>query len=190
MTTRDGRLAQRPIAHPEDLAPTLSALMTTVAMPSDETTRPEEHPSRTPDADVQPTVRDVAPQLPVPSSNGGHVVIAGAVGARWGTPSQLVGPLLQVSAGLSIPHWELGVFAEIQPIHASPSELPDGFRMWSAGAGLAAGARIPAGAFALVGGARLGVGIVSQTATPDSEGNAQDATEIKLEASAARSPNR
>jgi hypothetical protein len=47
--------------------------------------------------------------------------------------------------------------------------------MWSAGAGIAVGARLPAGALSFVTGARLGAGITSETASPDNEVDTMDA---------------
>ncbi len=174
MTTRDGRLAQRPILRPEDLTPTLSALMTTVAVSSGEASHREDRPLRATAVVKVPPAGDADQDASnAPRPHGGHVVIAGAVGARWGAPNQLLGSVVQVAAGVSLAHWELGVFAEVEPVHSSSFNVPGGFKMWSACAGIAAGVRLPTGPLALAGGARLGAGIVSETAT--SQGDAQDA---------------
>src|SRR5262249_1122025 len=159
-----------PIGSPADLPPTLSALITTIGVTSIDPPSEEAPPSRT-----AGTAAPVAPPDAItrtsaaPGASNGHVALGGAVGARWGSPNRVLGPIFEVPAGLALSRWELGVYTELAPFHASSFNAPDDFRMWSAGAGIAVGARLPAGTFSLVTGVRLGAGVVSETATAESD---------------------
>jgi len=152
-TTKDGRTAERYVATPEELKPTVDALRV-------------QAPAAAPEPAPQPTA---APAEPVPAStpqpepaerandDDAPIRFALFTGARGGADS-LVSPLLSTALSLTFRHLELGatLSSELQYVDVQGMRPAD--RQTSTAAlGLHAGARSPWGAADVLAGGRVAI---------------------------------
>jgi hypothetical protein len=170
-TTADGRTAERELAEPEELAPTLHALRVTgplAAAPEREPPTDSSPPGLAiaqarPEADRGPEPRSSSKTTRVDSSPS----FAFLAGARGGE-SQLASPILRASASVALEHWELGVLGgfDLHYGHVPAASAPSDTWAWLAGVGV--GRRELVGSVALLGGGRLMLAALRQEA--DAEG--------------------
>lgn len=140
--TVDGRMAARLLHAPEDITPTLEALLVTAA-PSLSAQEPVQIPEKTRDMDA-PKTKNVPAKAEMPRDSGlaPRFLFGISAGGRFGADEMLFGPALLVRASYALSSWELGVRAEYTPMY---SRLlggdPNGFLMYSFAANIAIGRR-------------------------------------------------
>jgi hypothetical protein len=163
---RDGRRAQRRLAHPDELMPTVVALG--VRGPS-EGSRPvlddsPTAPARTADAVSPP---DSPPSAPAAAPAEARALFAVLGGARGGT-GRLVSPVLAGAAAIALDRWELGLnlALELQYFDLQISD-PDGPSS-AASIGVTVGRREPIADVELLFGARSMVAAVNDESVKDS----------------------
>ena len=176
--TTDGRRAVRALMSPEDIAPSLAALLET--LPS-ETPRPEPPPSMSSPAEVaqppaSPSVGGAAsppgtrvaatpaaaavPVTPAAPSPEVHFIIGGSAGVRLGLGGAYATPAFALRPSGTFGAWELSGTVEYDPSYSYlPGGLPPGFKLWSFVAGLQVGRREEIGGVSL--GYGLGLGVAS-----------------------------
>ncbi len=146
-TTRDGRTAERKLARPAELQPTVEALLVTGRT----ATGPEPPPAA-------PPPRIAEPSRPAP------VVVVSPGPARPTTPKPIVGiglgtrigdhklatPIAELSATLSLTDWELAVLGRWESGYHALDDNPEGRRASGLSAGVAIGRRDPVGGIAVV----------------------------------------
>jgi len=159
--TTDGRRASRALAHPDELAPALEALLErgpssaapeaaspAAALPAPApppATAAEPSPAAQPDAPVRDESTD--------DHSGAAVVFALQTGARSG--SSLVSPVFVGSAALAIDRWELGVVAAYEARYFDlEARVSDELQTGALGLGVGAGRRDPVGSVTLLAGVR------------------------------------
>ena len=155
-TTLDGRQAVRGVGAPEELMPTLEALL--IQLPDD----------------AEPAV--VAPESPNPSvpeqhapearrvpSESGRVLWSALLGARLAGPDAFLSPTLALGAALTLSKWEVGVLAAWSPDyrHLDTDDRPNA-HLASIAAGVAAGRRVRVGKFTAVAGIDLSASILHE----------------------------
>ena len=154
-TTPDGRVAERHVAAPMELKPTIDALR--VQAPTPAPAAPTE-PGSAASAD-QPSPAPPASERPaVTASSDVHIALL--AGMRGGADS-LISPMLSGALSIVGKHWELGagVTAEVQYADATGERPAD--RQGSAAAiGLHGGLREPIGPFDLLAGGRVALGVL------------------------------
>ncbi len=134
-TMADGRRAVRVLHGPDELVPTLEALMTPLPSLARHEAPPPKVASNPPPSDGGP------PKSPPPT---GHLDVMALVGGRVAGPVTLVAPTLDVGASLVLEKWEIGVIANWDPIYVDLDGDDDlhPYRFSSIAAGIEAGRRI------------------------------------------------
>jgi hypothetical protein len=158
LTTRDGRRADRELAKPYEVAPSVDALL--IALDSrivpDETTEPNV-PLDAPETQAPPS-----PAFSSAPKAGTNFLLGAEGGVRWG--GGLAAPTVQASAALRSGRWELGVFGLWETAYWNVG--PYGGPAWSAsglGAGVCLARREPlSSSIDLVGGARVAGAVIHQ----------------------------
>jgi hypothetical protein len=174
--TRDGRRAERRLAHPDELMPTVLALG--VRGSSEESTPvPKDGPmapARAADA-VSPL--DAPPSKPTAAPSEARVLFALLGGSRAGA-GLLMSPVLGGAAAIALERWELGVnlALELQYFDLHLSE-PDGPSS-AASVGVTVGRREPIADVELLFGARSTVAALSDESQKDS--GEQGSAELRL----------
>jgi hypothetical protein len=164
--TRDGRRAERRLAHPDELMPTVVALGVRGA--SEGSTPVLEDgpmaPARAADA-VSPL--DSPPSEPAAAPGGARALVALLGGTRAGA-GRLVSPVLGGAAAIALERWELGInlALELQYFDLHLSE-PDGPSS-AASVGVTVGRREPIADVDLLFGARSMVAAVNDESQKDS----------------------
>lgn len=152
-STRDGRTAERYVATPEELRPTVDALR--VQAPA---ATPEPVPAPPPAAAPAKPVPASTPQPePAERASGDETPLRFAMftGARGGADS-LVSPLLSTALSLTFRHLELGATLSSELKYVDVQGIRPADRQTSTAAlGLHAGARSPWGAADLLAGGRV-----------------------------------
>ena len=97
-------------------------------------------------------------------------MLQGLGGWGFAGPGGYGGAEMELSAGVALRYAEFGAFIDWQP-STSVSNPPKGFKMWMASSGMRVGLRAPAGPVSILGGGRLGVGVISQIADDPTEAN-------------------
>jgi hypothetical protein len=162
--TRDGRRAERRLAHPDELMPTVVAL----GVRGDSETPVLEDgpmaPARAADA-VSPL--DSPPSAPAAAPGEARALIALLGGTRGGT-GRLVSPVLGGAAAIAVGRWELGInlALELQYFNLDLSE-PD-VRTSAASVGVTVGRREPIADAELLFGARSMVAALNDESRKDS----------------------
>jgi hypothetical protein len=164
--TRDGRRAERRLAHPDELMPTVVALgvrgvseSSTPALDDGPTV-----PARAPDA-VSPL--DSPPSEPAAMPGEARALFALLAGTRAGA-GRLMSPVLAGSAAVALERWELGInlALELQYFNLDLSE-PD-VRTSAASVGVTVGRREPIADVELSFGARSMVAALNDESQKDS----------------------
>lgn len=162
-TTVDGRIAVRLLHAPEDIIPTLEALLVTLPVaPPASPTSPSPEPTRGPDK--PPDVGAPSPRFqarhwsPVVSVPTPRFLFGVSVGGRWGIDEMLFGPTIQLRGSYELSAWELGVRAEYAPTYSRLVDGdPQGFQMYSLAASIAIGRRETFSRFAIPIGITMGL---------------------------------
>lgn len=160
--TTDGRRAVRALLAPEELAPTLDALLVTLPPDPPAPEPAPAAPAPTVDAAAPPEpMRAPAPTTrPTTAAPEVHFILGGAVGLRMGFGGVYATPDAALRASGTFGAWELGAIAEYAPYYAYlPGGTPSGFWLWSFIAGVQAGRRESLGNWNL--GYGLGFGVAS-----------------------------
>lgn len=172
-TTTDGRIAVRLLHAPDDIAPTLEALL--VTSPAD---KPLETPVRTVDtipdkpAAVQPepATRANQPRNPTRAAAvpGPQIVFRGMAGLRLGIEGQVFAPAIGLQAAMQFAPWELGFGGEFNPLHLPlAGSAPAGYSMRSFQGHFLFGRLFPRQTFSFRAGASIGVAIVREETDSD-----------------------
>lgn len=164
--TRDGRRAERRLAHPDELVPTVAALgvrgASEISTPvlEDGTTAPARA------ADAVPPL-DSPPSKPAAAPGEARAVFALLGGTRAGA-GRLVSPVLGGAAAIAIEHWELGINLALElqyfDLHLSELDGPSS----AASVGVTVGRREPIADVELSFGARSMVAAVNDESQNDS----------------------
>jgi hypothetical protein len=133
----DGRRAERTLAQPFELAPTVQALLVVL----DASAAADTPPSVSPDPREAPATRIASAEgasagtdvARAPTQNGSSVVLGASAGARYG--SGIASPTIGALGALRLRHWELGVSSSWELDY---KKLGSDGPSWS-GAGLGAG---------------------------------------------------
>ncbi len=172
--TTDGRRAVRALLAPEELAPTLDALL--VTLPPDPPA-PEPAPAATVDTAAPPEPMRASPPAPRPVAPAPtvspevHFILGGAVGLRMGFGGVYATPDAALRASGTFGAWELGAIAEYAPYYAYlPGGTPSGLWLGSCIAGVQAGRRESLGSWNLGYGLGFGVASVHEEAN-DTDGS-------------------
>ena len=141
-TTSDGRIAVRVLHAPEDIAPTLEALLVTLPVEKTIATPPAKTasaPSSPPSA-AEPAKRAVAKAEPQRATR--RMLFEVFTGARFGLDSAFFAPAIGLRATNLFMPWEFGVSGEWNPIYVplTDSALPN-YAMWSFEANIFIGRR-------------------------------------------------
>ena len=145
-TTRDGRRAERSLADPDELGPTIEALRVTVPVAGPP-------PAPPPASEVASEVRPKA----APPTPSGAPIFALLAGARRGGDT-LFSPVLGGVASLMAQRWELALMTalEIQRFDV-PNQTRAGRKSTTVALGVVVGRRVPVGRVDLLGGGRVAV---------------------------------
>lgn len=135
--TRDGRVAERSVAQPDELGPLVEALVA-ASSPAPRATEP-------------PTSGTAAPTSPAPAAPppATELVWSVGLGGRASAPGgklnrRYLSPAFEVGAGGVVGLWELGVLGEWAPSYVDRTKTdPPGFAMSSVLFGVHFGRRIP-----------------------------------------------
>lgn len=160
--TTDGRRAVRALLAPEELAPTLDALLVTLPpdAPAPEPVTPAPAPPVDAAVRVEPRPAPPPATRPATASPEVHFLLGGAAGVRLGFGGAYASPDAALRASGTFGAWELGAIAEYAPYYAYlPGGTPSGFWLWSFIAGVQAGRRESVGNWNL--GYGLGFGVAS-----------------------------
>ncbi len=155
--TRDGRLAVRPVRQPDELVPTLDALL--VPLPA---------PAPTPTiAETSPTESDKPTGQTPPDNPSASLLLSALAGGRVSAPDGYLSFNLALGASLILKHWELGIVAQANPAyrHLDDDDLPNA-RLSDIGAGIIAGRRIPLGDVTVIAGGSLSASILHEKWSP------------------------
>ncbi len=152
-TTIDDRMAVRLLHAPEDITPTLEALLVT-ATPSLSSSEPALAPMNAHETDATKTnipaktEMFVENRLAPPSENrlaprfAPRFLFGISAGGRFGADEMLFAPTLLVRGAYALSSWELGVRAEYTPMYSRPLDGDlKGFLMYSFAANIAIGRR-------------------------------------------------
>lgn len=170
-TTKDGRTAERYVATPEELKPTVDALRVQAPAPT-----PEPEPAPQPAAPAKPEPASTPQPEAAERANDDDAPIRFALftGARGGADS-LVSPLLSTALSLTFRHLELGVTLSSELQYVDVQGMRPADRQTSTAAlGLHAGARSPWGAADVLAGGRVAIATLltrdheSRVCPPDS----------------------
>lgn len=175
-TTTDGRRALRALMSPDELGPSLDALLVTLApepappvSPTPAPTAPNrvEPPTtwREPRVNGVPEASPAGQQVPS-SARELHFQLAASGGVRLGFGGVYATPAIALRPSGSFGAWELAGAVEYDP---SYSYLPGGqrFRLWSFIAGVQLGRQEPLGPFGFGYGLGLGVASIQEEANDD-----------------------
>ncbi len=174
-TTTDGRRALRVLRSPEEIGPTLDALLVTLpAAPP----RAESAPPPTPPAPavVQPPRADRTSALVGDAAAGAetagtHFMVGGTAGARLGLAGAYLAPTIAARPSGTFGSWELAGVVEYAPLYGSlPGGTPPAFRMWSLVVSVQVGRR------EALGGVGIGYGLGLGVANVHEEGDDQGTT--------------
>lgn len=136
-TTRDGRTAERTLANPEELRPTVEALLITGSAGAPPGEAPHASPAAQERTAPAPAVVVVKSPPPAP-----HPIFGVGAGARVGD-HKLATPLMEVAGSLAITDWELAVLGRWEPGYHALDDNPEGRRSSGFSAGVAIGRRDP-----------------------------------------------
>lgn len=173
--TRDGRMAERQVADPRDLAATVDALYVTgpaEPVPVQPQSRDEPEPAR---PSAGPAGRAAVIAHPTP-------IFALLGGARGGA-SGLVSPVLRGSAALELDRWELAILGglDVHYENARSTDAPPS-NTGAVIAGVGVGRREPAGPLTLLGSGQFQLAMLSDE--PDSREKSTGRAEVRLAACA------
>lgn len=148
-TTVDGRIAARLLHTPEDVAPTLEALLVTWPVsPSLVLPETPSIPMPKPSAPAKEITRTVhqstmyAPEKPILHSVVPRFVLGASAGIRCGVDEMIFAPALLLRGSFVLSSWEIGVRGEWNPTYSRIfGGDPGGFRMYSLAANLTIGRR-------------------------------------------------
>lgn len=164
--TRDGRRAERRLAHPDELMPTVVALgvqgVDELSM-----TAPEDGPAVSAHAPDAVSQLDSPPSGPAAAPGEARALFALLGGTRAGT-GRLVSPVIGGAAAIAVERWELGInlALELQYFNLDLSE-PD-VRTSAATVGVTVGRREPIADLELLFGARSMVAALNDESRKDS----------------------
>jgi hypothetical protein len=158
LTTRDGRHAVRPLTRPNDLLPTVSALMVTVQ--SEAEPRPAAAEPSRPDSEQKVSAAT--------STSASHLIVTALGGARLAAPGAWFSPTLSAGVALVSGGWEAGLTGAWVPA-AVPlaAAAPAGFRSSAWSLALSGGLRAGSGSVVWLAGAHLGVALVHEQVSTD-----------------------
>lgn len=161
--TRDGRTARRAVGAPEELGPTVEALLVSPEPPAP-------LPSPAPSAPPAPPAAPASPDKPVPSRGGSssrevHFDVAAVGGGRLGLAGAYAAPSAGLRPSGRFGAWELGGAVEYVPTYVYlPGGLPSGVSLWSFSAAIQIGRRESLGVLSLGYGAGVGVAALREEA--------------------------
>ncbi len=170
-STKDGRRAVRGLRSPDELLPSLEALLVTL-LGGVEPTVPAPAPSP-PAPPLRPAPPSPPAALPAPErpGQGTRFVLGGSAGARLALAGAYMAPALVLRPGVRVGRWELGGSVEWDPAYAYlPGGAPAGFSLGSFQAGFTVGRREPVGSIELGYGLGLAVASVRERADPGADG--------------------
>jgi hypothetical protein len=167
--TLDGRRAERRLASPDELHPTVEALCVTGPDAEQPVLQsqplPQSHPERIKDtspAASRTKSASAGSTAPAPSADDFGAIFALRSGARGGADA-LLSPVLTGSAALMLQRWELGVMAAWEILYfdlqnQTPSDRESGAMVL----GVAVGRREPLAGVAVLAGGRLSIAMLTQ----------------------------
>src|SRR5690606_4270106 len=165
--TRDGRRAERHLAHPDELMPTVAALGVRGA--GELSTPVFEDAPTAPVRAADPVARlDSPPSEPAASAPSEARALFAVLGGTRGGMGRLVSPVLGGAASIALDRWELGInlALELQYFNLDLSE-PD-VRTSAASVGVTVGRRQPIAGLELAFGARSMVAALNDESRKDS----------------------
>jgi hypothetical protein len=156
-TTLDGRRAERTLARPEELQPTVAALGVTIGLddpapPERTPVRPASVPELAADAPIEQQPESVS------GSQGSGVVFALCGGTRGGAEA-LFSPVLGGSVSLVLGRWEVGVLTayEFQYFDLDEPNTPSNREATAIVVGAVVGHREPLGSITVLAGGRASI---------------------------------
>jgi hypothetical protein len=161
--TRDGRRAERRLAHPDELVPTVAALG---VRGDSEAPVPEDGPMAAVRAADAVSPLDSPPSEPAAAP--GHAALFALLGGTRAGAGRLLSPVLGGAAAIALDRWELGISLalELQYFNLDLSE-PD-VRTSAASVGVTVGRREPIADVDLLFGARSMVAALNDESRKDS----------------------
>jgi hypothetical protein len=164
--TTDGRGAARALESPADLVPALEALLVTRLAPVPAPTPPAPPEPAPPAPLLRPAAPAMGSRARRAASPPTRVTLGGALGGRlaFGDTTHLA-PVASLRASATLAPWELGVFAEVAPLHEPLSfSAPEGFALSSFATGIAVGRRESSARVAFAYGLSMSVASVNEEA--------------------------
>ena len=168
-TTTDGRIAARLLHTPDDIAPTVEALLVTLPVEKPLETAPNpQKSSPTPIPAPPPKTEITAPKLPLPTSAAPRMLFDILTGGRWGLDGGVFAPVMGLQATMQFAPWEIGIGAELNPLYMLlTGSAPAGYAMRSFEGNLLVGRRFVRGPRVFRLGASMGVGLVREETDAD-----------------------
>lgn len=160
--TTDGRGAERALGGPNELAPTLEALLVTLPPAA-----PEAPTDPAPAAPAKAEPSPASAVAPAPSSSPPLRLSLGlTAGPRFalGAASH-VAPSFTLRPTLEVGGWEAALFAEANPVHAAVHGVAFDASLWSYATGLSLGRRERIARWQVGYGVTLGVAVASESAS-------------------------
>jgi hypothetical protein len=167
-TTTDGRIAVRLLHSPEDIAPTVEALLVTLPVEKPLEVPPPAKPSPTLIPQIPPKKETSPLTLPLPVSTAPRMLFGFFAGGRLGVDASVFAPAVGIQALVQVAPWEIGIGAELNPLHMLLAEsAPAGYAMRSFEGNFLVGRRFVSGPRAFRLGGSLGVGLVREETDAD-----------------------
>ena len=167
-TTTDGRIAVRLLHSPEDIAPTVEALLVTLPVEKALEVPAPAKPSPARIPETPPNKKPSTSTLPLTTSTSPRMLFGVFTGGRFGFDSSVFAPVVGLQALMQLAPWEIGMGAELNPLYMLLAQsAPAGYAMRSFEGNFLVGRRFVNGPRVFRLGGSLGVGLVREETDAD-----------------------